>query len=188
MEDAVTLPNMGAIPESDEVELVRRAPVDAGAFAELYRRYLPRVYRYVRARLRNSDEAADVTQHVFLKASEALPRYRDHGAPFAAWLFRIARNTAIDNERRRRVTVPWESLAEIPAPDDVEAGAIDHERYARLYALLRELSSDERELLALRFAGGLTSKEIASVVGASDAAVKKRLARTIQKLKERYGD
>lgn len=186
MESAVTLSSAGADAIADETDLVRRAVGDASAFAQLYQHYLPRVYRYLRVRCVDDDEAADLTQQVFLKASEALSRYRERGSPFSAWLFRIARNAATDTARRRRATVPLDSLIESPAPDDVEAGVIDREAQGRLRELLHALSADERELLALRFAGGLTSREIASVVGASEAAVKKRLTRTIQKLKERY--
>jgi RNA polymerase sigma-70 factor, ECF subfamily len=184
MHSSVTFPAGGAGAEADEVELVRRAAVDAAATAALYQRYVARVYRFMRFRCSSPDEAADLTQQVFLKMAEALPRYRERGA-FAAWLFRIARNAAIDHARRHRATVPWDSLTQAAAPDDVEAWVLDRETRARVGALLAALSSDERELLSLRFAAGLSSREIAAVVGGSEAAVKKRLTRTIQRLKER---
>jgi RNA polymerase sigma-70 factor, ECF subfamily len=184
MHSSVTFPAGGAGAESDEPDLVRRAAVDANALAALYQRYVARVYRFLRMRCSSPDEAADLTQQVFLKMAEALPRYRERGVPFAAWLFRIARNAAIDHARRQRGTVPWESLTESAAPDDVEAWVLDREARARVGALLAGLSSDERELLSLRFAAGLSSREIAAVVGGSEAAVKKRLTRTIQRLKE----
>src|SRR5437773_6129784 len=185
MHSSVTFPADGAGAESDEPLLVRRAAVDANALAALYQRYVARVYRFLRVRCGSPDEAADLTQQVFLKMAEALPRYRERGAPFAAWLFRIARNAAIDHARRQRRTVPWDSLTQAPAPDDVEAWVLDRETRARVGALLAGLPSDERELLSLRFAAGLSSREIAAVVGGSEAAVKKRLTRTIQRLKER---
>ena len=185
MRSSVTLPAGGVGAETDEVELVRRAAVDATATADLYRRYVTRVYRFLRARCGSPDEAADLTQQVFLKMAEALPRYRERGVPFAAWLFRVARNAAIDHARRHRATVSWDSLTQAAAPDDVEAWVLDRETRARVGGLLAALSSDERELLSLRFAAGLSSREIAAVVGGSEAAVKKRLTRTIQRLKER---
>ena len=185
MQSSVTLPAGAAGAETDEAELVRRAAVDATARAALYERYVARVYRFLRVRCSSPDQAADLTQQVFLKMAEALPRYRERGAPFASWLFRIARNVAIDHARRHRVTVAWDSLGQAAAPDDVEAWVLDRETRARVGALLAGLSSDERELLSLRFAAGLSSREIAAVVGASEAAVKKRLTRTIQRLKER---
>src|SRR3979411_362085 len=110
MQSSVTLPAGGAGAETDEVELVRRAAVDAAAMAALYQRYVARMYRFLRVRCSSADEAADLTQQVFLKMAEALPRYRERGVPFAAWLFRIARNAAIDHARRQRGTVPWDSL------------------------------------------------------------------------------
>jgi RNA polymerase sigma-70 factor (ECF subfamily) len=130
-------------PASDDRELVRRATSDAEAWGELYRRYLPRVYRYARARSPNGDEAADLTQEIFLKASEALVRYRERGAPFAAWLFRIARNAAIDRSRRRRPVVSLESLVAVPGSEDLEAGAIANETRAtfRLHSGGRSVGS-----------------------------------------------
>jgi RNA polymerase sigma-70 factor (ECF subfamily) len=185
MQSSVTFGNGRSAVASNDAELVRRAPGDATALAELYQRYLARIYRFVRPRCNSADEAADLTQHIFLKMAEALPRYRERGIPFAAWLFRIARNAAIDHARRHRPTVPWDSLADAAAPDDVEGFVLIREVRGRIGALLSELSADERELLSLRFAAGLSSREIAAVVGGSEAAVKKRLTRTIQRLKER---
>ncbi|HEY7355449.1 MAG TPA: sigma-70 family RNA polymerase sigma factor, partial [Ktedonobacterales bacterium] len=78
--------------EGDEAALVAAAQADPAAFDALYQRYLARVYRYLRAHVGSDDEAADLTQQVFLKALDALPRYRPRGAPFAAWLFQIARH------------------------------------------------------------------------------------------------
>jgi RNA polymerase sigma-70 factor (ECF subfamily) len=185
MHSSVTFSAGSAGAESDETEVVRRAASDANALATLYQRYVAKVYRFLRVRCSSADETADLTQQVFLKMAEALPRYRERGVPFAAWLFRIARNAAIDHARRHRVTVPWDSLSDAAAPDDVEEWVLHRETRAHVGALLAALSSDERELLSLRFAAGLSSREIAAVVGGSEAAVKKRLTRTIQRLKER---
>jgi len=185
MQPSVTLTATGSEAESDEAALVRAAVHDSTAFAALYQRYVARVYRFVRLRCASSDEAADLTQQVFLKVAAALPRYHERGLPFAAWLFRIARNATIDHARRRRPAVPLESLAGVLAADDVEEYVLDRERRATLAALIAGLSRDEREVLSLRFAAGLSSREIAAVVGASESAVKKRLTRLIHRMKER---
>src|SRR5436190_166256 len=144
MHSSVTFPAGAAGAESDEPDLVRRAAVDASALAALYQRYVARVYRFLRVRCRSADEAADLTQQVFLKMAQALPRYRERGAPFAAWLFRLARNTAIDHARRQRGTVPWDSLTQAAAPDDVEAWALDREMRALVGALPARLSAEGR--------------------------------------------
>src|SRR5579875_2591933 len=105
----VAAPAEQAVDAGADEALVRRAQADAVAFAPLYERYLPRVYRYLYARTHDPDDAADLTQTVFVRALAGLPAYRPRGLPFAAWLFRIARNVATDAHRRRDRR-PTESL------------------------------------------------------------------------------
>jgi RNA polymerase sigma-70 factor (ECF subfamily) len=174
--------------ELDEAALIAAAQADPVAFEALYRRYVARVYRYVRARVDNDDDGVDLTQQVFLQALGALPRYRDRGMPFAAWLFRIARNVAIDAHRRRRVTVTWDLLPEQLHPEarhDPDAMLIQQEAFTRLRELLLSLPADKREMIVLRFVAALTAREIAEVMGKREAAVQKQLSRILRSLKER---
>jgi RNA polymerase sigma-70 factor (ECF subfamily) len=159
------------------------------AFGELYERYMPRVYRYVRTRTASADEAADVTQAVFVKAMASLSQYRPGRAPFAGWLFRIAHNAAVDTHRRRKPSLAWDELPESiaeSAADSPEDVVLKRERLDRLRVLVSRLDANKRELLALRFAAGLTSREIGAVVGKGEGAVKKQLFRIIASLKEQY--
>ncbi|MDO8689960.1 MAG: sigma-70 family RNA polymerase sigma factor [Dehalococcoidia bacterium] len=172
-----------------EFALVEMAQSNPDGFSQLYECYLPRIYRYLRVRSANDEVAADLTQQVFLKAFEALPNYRPRGIPFAAWLFRIARNALTDSYRRPRGVVSIDELAEAleqTGEDSPEAAVLHQEALTRLHALLGGLDSDKRELLELRFAAQLSSREIALVVGKSEAAVKKQLTRTIQTLRRQY--
>jgi RNA polymerase sigma-70 factor (ECF subfamily) len=175
--------------EWDETAFIRAAQAHPPAFAPLYDHYLPRVYRYVRARVAGADEAADLTQEIFLRALTALPAYRMQGVPFAAWLFRIARNAVTDAHRRRRPTwsihtlLGWSPPAEEGDPEDA---VLHEEALRRLRALVLRLDEAKQELLTLRFADGLTAPEIALVTGRSEAAVKKQLSRTLIRLKEHY--
>ncbi len=176
-------------PVSDEAALVHAAQEDPTAFGVLYHRYRQRIYAYLRTRTSDAEDAADLTQHVFLQALDALPRYRMRHVPFAAWLFRIARNAAIDFHRQRRTTVTWDLLPEALHPltdDDADTGVLRQEDMARLRALLHALNQETRDVLMLRFAGHLTIAEIAAVIGKSEAATQKKLFRTIQTLQERY--
>ena len=188
MTQALPVPDVLADFESDEAlaSAAREAPTDFGA---LYERHMPRVYRYLLTRTASRDEAADLTQLVFVRALDSLANYRPDRAPFVTWLFRIARNAATDAHRRRKSTVSWDGLPEVPSVvdgHDPEAAALRRERLNRLREHLERIDAPKRELLALRFAGELSLREIAFVVGKSDAAVKKQLARTIAKLKENY--
>jgi RNA polymerase sigma-70 factor (ECF subfamily) len=174
--------------EHDERGYVQAAQADATRFNVLYNIYVDRVYHYLLARTSSTEDAADLTQQVFLQALDALPKYRERGLPFAAWLFRIAHNVATDAHRRRQPAVTWDALPASlqPAADDPETAALREESLARLRMLLEQLDPNKRELLALRFAAGLSSRQIAAVVGKREAAVKKQLSRTIAMLKEHY--
>jgi RNA polymerase sigma-70 factor, ECF subfamily len=161
----------------------------APSFGDRYACYLPQVYRYLCVRCGNADEAADLAQQVFVQALTARHPYREGSVPFAAWLFRIARNLAIDAQRRRRPQVAWELVPDAMqprAPDDPEQAVLRQEAAIRLRSLLLQLDPAKRELLALRFAGGLTCREIGLILGKSEGAIKKQLTRTISAVKEHY--
>jgi RNA polymerase sigma-70 factor, ECF subfamily len=181
----------GRSADGKEESLVRAAQADPTAFGPLYERYRDRVYAYLRTRTRSDEDAADLTQQVFLRAIDALPRYRARGAPFAAWLLRIARNAAINEHKRHRESIAWDLLPEALHPsldDGLEAQVLQREAQSRLREVLAACDPSAREVLALHYAAGLTVRETAAVVGRSEAAVKKQLTRTIRVLKEQYHD
>jgi RNA polymerase sigma-70 factor (ECF subfamily) len=172
----------------EEAGWIGAAQVDPVAFEPLYMRYRERVYRYVRTRLSSDEDAADLTQQVFLQAMAALPRYRPQGVPFAVWLFRIARHAAI-NRATRDVgpELSWDQLPEQLHPqagEEPEELAMRREALGYLQALLSELEPAQRELLALRFAGGLTAPQIAALVGKKPETVRKQIYRLLQSFKE----
>ncbi len=190
MHNILALPrprNYGVVSDEDEAALVSAAQQDMTAFASLYERYQDRIYAYLRTRTTSPDDAADLTQQVFLQAIGALTQYRPQRGSFAAWLFGIARNAAIDFHRRQKAVVTWDLLPEMPHPvaqGDVENGVLQQEALGQLARVLHTCPPGTREMLALRFAGRLSSAEIAAIVGKSEAAVKKQLTRTIRTLKE----
>jgi len=98
--------------EACEVQLIEAAKANPQDFTPLYERYALPVYRYLRTHTGNNEEAADLTQQTFLHALHALPRYHARGVPFAAWLFRIAHYTALQKQRKERITVSWDLLPE----------------------------------------------------------------------------
>ncbi len=178
-----------AVP--DDAALVRAAQDDPAAFGQLYQVHRDRVYWYLLARTGNAEDAADLTQQVFLKALDALPQYRPQRGPFVAWLFGIARNAATNFQRRSVPTVAWDyptgEIRPIMA-QDLEDAVLRRESLDQLRRLCAALDPAKQELLALRFVAGLTSAEIGAVIGASEAAAKKRLTRILQSLKEQYRD
>ena len=190
-ERVIAAPAIRTTDEDDERALVRAARSEPEAFNALYCRYRTRLYWYLRTRSATDEDAADLTQQTFLQAWDALPRYQERGGSFAAWLFRIAHNLALNAARRHQPTLDWSALPEASqgfATDEPETLAVQHEAAARLRALIGDLDPAQRELLTLRFAAGLTIREIAIVLGLGEEAAKKRIQRTIRALKERFDE
>jgi RNA polymerase sigma-70 factor (ECF subfamily) len=159
----------------DQIEsLVERARHgDSGAVGALYDAFAPRVYRYFRFRVSSDAAAEDLMQRVFLKMIEQLPRYESRGIPFAAWLFRVARNTWIDEGRASHATVSLGDLAGEPsAAGDPEALTEVSLEGAQVRAAVAALPPDQREVIACRFFAGLTPRETARLMGRSEGSVR----------------
>jgi RNA polymerase sigma-70 factor (ECF subfamily) len=175
---------------ADDERLALGARSNPTAFATLYGRHRESVFRYLRARSTNDDDALDLTAVTFERALIALPKYRSIGAGFAAWLLRIARNAAVDHGRRQRARPAPAALVEAesqPADDDPEAAAMASDEHRRLRALVRALPEPQRDALALRYSVGLTARQIGAVIGKSEEATQKLLTRALSELKEAYG-
>lgn len=178
----------------DEMALIQAAQRDLAAFGPLYARYVDRLYAYLRTRTGHAraEDAADLTQQVFLRALDALPRYRARdGISVAAWLFRIARNAATDWQRREGRTIPWEAVPEELRPlaaETADGDVLRQDEIAEVQRLLATLDEGTREALILRFSAQLTLAEIGAVLGISEEAARKRITRALHALKERYRD
>ena len=171
--------------ERDE-ELALEARSDPRAFGVLYQRHRLAVFRYLRTRTASEDDAAELTAIAFERALRAMPRYRSSGGGVLAWLLRIARNAAVDAGRRTS-TVPMPTdLTDERASGSPETVVLDAERHAALAEAVNRLPDVQREALALRYAAGLTAREIGTVIGKSEQATQKLLSRAIVALREEY--
>jgi RNA polymerase sigma-70 factor (ECF subfamily) len=160
----------------------------AESFSELYERTFPRVYAYVASLLRDRSAAEDVTAQAFERAYRKRRSHRPARGSMDAWLFGIARNAALDELRKRKRRAVLETDPEdtgSPAPEDQAELAVRRET---VRAALASLDGQERDLIALKFAGGLSNGEIARVLGMSESNVGTRLHRTITKLREACHD
>ena len=151
------------------------AQSDPAAFGILYRRYLERVYGYCFYLLGDHHDAEDATERTFLAALGAIGQYRDEGASFRAWLFRIAHNQLANalRTRARQHTAPLDDARDLGAPaDDPARLASLADDARRLRAAVGELSDDRRQVVVLRFVDGLSAREIGAVLGRSEGAVR----------------
>ncbi len=170
-------------------QLVERARSgDAEAFGALFDLYHVAIYRYVASRLRRAVDAEDLTQSVFVKALEALPRYESRGIPFGGWLFRLARNAVIDFVRTHRDHVDVEALSghsdEAPGPSELALTKTDVEAVGEA---LKALTDEQREVIALRFFAGLSSREAAEAMGKQEGTIRGLQFRAILALRRHLG-
>jgi len=132
--------------------LVREAQAgDPWAFGQLFDAYHGPIHRYVASRIRNLPDVEDLTQAIFVKALEALPRYEARGVPFGGWLFRLARNTVIDHVRTTRRHGDLDEAVDHPsldaAPDVAALRRLDYDRVA---GALGALTAEQHEVIRLR--------------------------------------
>jgi RNA polymerase sigma factor (sigma-70 family) len=153
----------------------------------VYAEELPRVYNFFRYRLGPEADIEDLTSRTFEKAWKARHRYRRDIAGFTTWLLGIARNVAIDHLRARRWHVPIDEAVDMATPAATpEQQLLRDADSARLAELIRTLTDRERELIALKFGGGLTNRAIARATGFSESNVGTIIHRAVESLRARW--
>jgi RNA polymerase sigma-70 factor (ECF subfamily) len=152
--------------------------------AGLYEEYYDKIARYVYVHIDNKEEAEDIAGEVFLRALKSLKSYREQGVPMQGWLFRIAHNLTIDYLRKmdKRRTVPVDSVV-LSGNDNPADTAERNIEFARITEAMKQLTTEQREVINLRFFGELTSKEVGSVLGKSDGAVREMQRAAIEKVR-----
>ena len=145
------------------------------------------MYAYVASLLRDRSAAEEVTAQAFERAYRRRSSYRAGRGPVEAWLFGIARNAALDELRRqrRRARLEDEPAGSAASVAEEAEGLLRRET---VRAALASLDARERDLIALKFAGGLSNAEIARVLGMSESNAGTRLHRTIEKLRRACHD
>jgi RNA polymerase sigma-70 factor (ECF subfamily) len=179
-----------------EPQLVDRArQADPDATATLLAHLRPGIVRYCRARLGRVGgaytTADDIAQDVCLALLRALPRYRDQGRPFIAFVYGIAAHKVADAQRaaaRDARTSPVDTFADRPdAAPGPEQQAVSTDVARRLSGLLAQLSEQQREIILLRVAVGLPADEVGAIVGMSTPAVRVAQSRALARLRTLAG-
>jgi RNA polymerase sigma-70 factor (ECF subfamily) len=164
----------------DERLLIEAAQRDPRHFAELYEHNFDRVYAYIARRVRDRDQAEDLTAEVFHHALAKLHRFEWRGVPFAAWLYRLAANAIADRWQRNgtQQEVPADVLDDIGVDDETE-------RRAMLFELVEDLPPDQQLVIRKRFIEQRSTREIAEELGRSEGSIKQLQFRALQTLRER---
>jgi RNA polymerase sigma-70 factor (ECF subfamily) len=179
-----SLPDM----QHEERALVEAAQQDPSRFAELYELHFERVYAFIARRVRDRSAAEELTSHVFHQALANLGKFKWRGAPFAAWLFRIARNSIVDRAQRQ---LRESGEAFTPPPDSStspEPSLEQVEMLAQVYQLVEKLPAEQRHVIRLRFAEEKSIREIAQKLSRSEGAIKQLQFRALQNLRARMSE
>lgn len=176
---------LGKIVQVNVLELAVKASQDPQSFIKIYELYFPRIYNYVRYRVKNPEDTDDLTSLIFEKVLKNIRSFRLEQGNFSAWLFAIAHNVVTDYFRNWEKN-QWASLdayGEVAGTSqDLGEVVVEGELRNRLLDALAELSERERQIIALKFWSGLTNRSIAKLIGVSESNVGVILYRAMRRL------
>ncbi|MHB8842222.1 MAG: sigma-70 family RNA polymerase sigma factor [Candidatus Aquicultor sp.] len=164
---------------------------DVEAFGQLYDMYFDKIFGYIYYKVGNRVEAEDIAGQVFLKALENISAFEWRGAPFSAWLFRIASNLIIDHYRSNKY-----ELVDIAKEADTlrdngygpEQSAIREFNRTEVVKALKTLTDEQQQVVIMRFILGMTNDEVAQAVNKNVGAVKALQHRAIGTLGKVLGE
>ncbi len=178
---------MNKMPEKSDSKLIAQASEDPEAFGLLYERYVERIYNYIYYRTSDHHVAEDLTARTFYKTLQHISHYEDRGAPFSAYLYRIAHNLVANWHRdtNRRKIISLDNLKIIAddysKPDKVTEKKGEEER---LLEAVRRLPADRQQVIILKHVEQMSNAEIGAVMGRTEGAIKSLYHRTLVALRE----
>lgn len=174
------------VAEADEILL---AQSDPKAFEPLYVRYFERISIFVYHRVEDKDVTFDITSTVFYKALDNLPKYKNKGFPFSAWLYRIAFNEIQQHYRRTKsqpvLSLNTKGICELIENLPKNNYPINDEE---LFGAIELLKDDEVELINMRYFENRSFKEIADILEMGESACKMKLYRILEQIKKSFKD
>ena len=160
---------------------------ESSAFEALYDHFYDQIFRYIAFKTSDSLIAVDLTEDVFLRMLESIRKFKPQGHPFSSWLFRIAHNRVIDHYRKRGrdKNVPLDTILTTVGESQSTLDTYVETKLAmrEVNQAMENLTDLQREVLNLRFAGGLSIKETAEAVNRNENSVKALQHSAVKKLR-----
>src|SRR3989339_84820 len=170
---------------SNESDLIRESQEGGNeAFGELYDEYIQKIYKFVYFKTHHKEVAENLTSKAFIKAFEKIKSYDSRKASFSTWLYGIARNTVIDYYRTKKLNINVEDVWDLPAKNGLLEDVDNRMKLEEVGKHLKTLDVGQREIIIMRVWDDLSYKEIAQIIGKSEANCRMMYMRAVGKLKE----
>jgi RNA polymerase sigma-70 factor (ECF subfamily) len=176
-------------PPAITPEIIQRAQQgDKAALSMIYQAHVEQIHRYIAYRVGSDQDAEDLTAEVFVRMVEGIGSYRITGAPFEAWLYRIAATRVADFYRKRKRTTQVELMDNIMSDGPpLEENLLVNQETAELRQAVRQLQEEEQTILVLRFVERKSHQEVADLLNKTVSAVKSTQHRALTKLASLLG-
>ncbi len=153
-------------------------------FIDIYEKHFSQLYRFIYYKTYHKETAEDIASHVFLKAFENIDKYDSTKGAVSSWLYRIARNLVIDHYRTKHKTININDVWDLAGKDNVEIDVQNKEQLESIKEVLNTLPLSQRDIVIMRIWQDMPYKEIAEVIGKTEASCKMMFSRTITKIRE----
>ncbi|MGC9046645.1 MAG: RNA polymerase sigma factor [Minisyncoccia bacterium] len=170
--------------DTEEQKLIKNAQKGENqAFAELYDKYVDKIYRFILLKVGRKEDAEDLTQQVFLKAWQNVKSYKPQGYVFSAWLYKIAHNTVIDYYRRNKSHKSLDAIQEIGY--EISTTVLDDKNdLIKIKNAIYQLETTQQSVIIMKFIDELSNKEISEILGKSEGAIRVLQHRALKELKK----
>ncbi|MBN1657386.1 MAG: sigma-70 family RNA polymerase sigma factor [Anaerolineae bacterium] len=171
--------------ESDDVLLEQARRRQEGAIGEIYDRYAHAIYRYLYRIVGDAWAAEDLTSEVFLKLLHTIGTTTGPCTTLSGWLYRVARNLAMDWFRAQAKVAPCELKEELVGDEECSIARVARrDRHTQLGEAVQKLTADQQQVILLRFGEGLAIKNVGRIMGKSEGAIKVLQYRAIRRLQK----
>lgn len=153
-------------------------------FTEIYDRMFKKIYRFIYFKTFHKETAEDITSQVFMKILDKMHSYKPEKGKFSSWVYRIAQNKVIDYYRTRKTATNIDDVWDLADSTDVAIDVENRQKLEEVYQYLKKLKPQQREIIVMRVWQELSYREIADILGKSEASCKVAFGRSIAKLRE----
>ena len=170
--------------EEREILAIRKCQSgDRDEFGQLYDKYIKKIYDFVYYKTQHKDTAEDLVSQIFMKALKRINEFKVDKGTFQAWLYQIARNTVIDHYRTIKKEKNIDDIFDLADSTDIERDIEVKIKLEEIEEYLKDLKSEQRDIIIMRVWQGMNYKDISLIMGKSEASCKMTYSRAISKLR-----